>query len=348
MSSLAVIVPHMPERPDQLLRYAKLVRDGFAARLWQGQATSVDPFHGFAYAAGAGFRVPVGLAVTLMPMKHPFQAAMEARSLATATESHLVYGLGPAPELFQTLVAGAPYPSQLKAVRDYVTAVRGLLDGVPDASTTLYPAGLPLPAMNHPPVSLGLGVLRPRMARLAGELADVAITWLASADYIGATIVPALAAGADPIGRAAPTVSAVVPVALRRRGRNPYRVLLAGSYGHLCAPHYRDMLSRSGITVDPNKPGPAAKELLDHGCFIYGDASEVTEQLEQFAAAGVSEVILNMAGVHAVEGADAAYHEVVEILAALKTSTASARGLDADPIAVGLGTARERVDSRTG
>jgi 5,10-methylenetetrahydromethanopterin reductase len=323
---VSVLLPLMPERPEQLLRYARLVHDGLAQRLWQGQAVTVDPSHGFAYAAGAGLRVPVGLAVTLMPMRHPFQAAMEARSLAATTGHPVIYGMGPGPELFQRLLTGAPYPSQLGAVRDYLTTVRGLLDAVPDASTSRYAAALPLPALTHPPVLLGLGVLRPRMARLAGELADVAITWLAPAAYLAGTVTPALAAGAARAGRATPRISALVPVALHRPGRKPYRVALGSAYGHLRAPHYQDMLAKAGVTADPGDPRAAAKALIDSGCFLYEDPAGLRRRLREYAAAGVSEVVLNLTGVHAQDGADAAYEEVVEILAAVAGGAERAAG----------------------
>lgn len=95
-----------------------------ASRLWQGQSVMIEPHQGFVAAAGGGFRVPTGLGVTLMPLRHPYEAALQARSPAMATGQPVIAGFGPGGRLLQRW----------------------------------------------------LGVLRPGMAGLAGEVADVAVT----------------------------------------------------------------------------------------------------------------------------------------------------------------------------
>ena len=86
----------------------------------------------------------------------------------------MVAGFSPGPKLFQSALLGAPYASPLTAAREYIVALRGLLDGQEVMQQGEYVSlhgGQP--RVPPPPVSLGLGVLRPRMARLAGEIADV-------------------------------------------------------------------------------------------------------------------------------------------------------------------------------
>jgi len=324
---ISLIVPFMPTQPHEMVRWSALLdrtsrRENARpqARLWQGQAVTLDPLQSFAYIAGAGHRVPVGLCVTLMPLKHPFQAAMEARSLAQVTGHPVVYGLGPGPVVFQELLGARPV-GRLAGIREYVTAVRDLLaeDISPDGATVV--SRMPLHHMQSPPVRIGLGVLRPAMARLAGEVADVAVTWLAPAAYIGQVIEPALREGAATARTSRPTISSVVPVALRRPGRNPYRIVLASNYGHLQGPHYQDMLGRAGVSFDIDRPGPAAKAVLDGGAFLHDDLHGLGQRLDQYASAGVDEVVLNLAGVHALEGPDAAYEEAEQLLDELTVSS---------------------------
>lgn len=323
MTTLSLLVPFMPTTPAGILPHAALVGSLEGARLWQGQAVTIDPFHSFTYAAGAGHAVPVGLSVSLMPLKHPFQAALEARSLARVTGHPVVHGLGPGPLLFQNLL-GWRRPSQLTAVREYVTAMRDLLAGRTTEPGETLTSSMPLLPMESPEVRIGLGVLRPRMARLAGEVADVAITWLAPADYVRGTVAPALAEGAAAAGRSRPTISSVVPIALRRPGRNVYKTVLASNYGHLTGPHYQDMLARAGITVDADRPGPAAKAVLDGGAFLHDDVAGLRQRVADFRAAGVDEVVLNLTGVHALEGPEAALEEAAELLVELGEPASSA------------------------
>lgn len=97
MTAYSVLIPFLPRLPEQVLPYAALVHWTHAQRLWQGQSLMVEPHHGFVHAAGAGFRVPTGLGVTLMPLRHPYEAALQARSLALATGQPVVATSGPEP-----------------------------------------------------------------------------------------------------------------------------------------------------------------------------------------------------------------------------------------------------------
>ncbi|WP_370220245.1 LLM class flavin-dependent oxidoreductase [Kitasatospora sp. GAS1066B] len=308
---LSVLVPFVPHRPEHIVPYAAYVQWSPAHRLWQGQATLVEPFQSFAFAAGAGFRVPVGTGVTLMPLRHPYEAALQARSLAATTGHPVVAGFGPGAQVFQQQLLGAPYRSQLGAVREYVTAVRRMLDGEPaEQDGAYFPMHTGLHPLPTPPVEVGLGVLRPRMAELAGELADVAISWLTSADYLGEVVLPALRAGAAAAGRPAPRLVAMVPMALARPDRDPVRLALASNSGHLRMPHYRDMLRRSGIETDPQDLEAGAKALLAGQAFLYGGVEELAASIRAYWAAGVDEVVVNLTGVHQLHGPQATLAEL--------------------------------------
>src|SRR5690606_39000936 len=120
MTTFSVLVPFMPQRPEQVLPLAALVRHSAAYRLRQGQSLIVEPHQAFTYAAASGFRVPCGTGVTLMPFRHPLEAAMQARSVALATGQPMVAGFGPGGTALQGSMLGAPYASPLTAVREYV------------------------------------------------------------------------------------------------------------------------------------------------------------------------------------------------------------------------------------
>ncbi|MEU4205720.1 LLM class flavin-dependent oxidoreductase [Streptomyces sp. NPDC039022] len=318
MTAYSVLMPFLPRRPEQVLPYAAMVHWTHAERLWQGQALMVEPHQGFAYAAGAGFRVPVGLGVTLMPLRHPYEAALQARSLAMTTGHPVVAGVGPGARPFQQSLLGEPYRSPLTLAREYLTAVRGLLDGAPVDSDGEYVSGhMALPPFPAPKVEVGLGVLRAGMARLAGEVADVAITWMTPAAYLRDTVIPAMTEGAEKAGRGRPRLTAMVPLALTGPGRAAAELALAGNGAHMKGPHYIDMLRRSGIDVAGSDEKANAEALVSGGAFLSGDLDDLAGQLKAYEAAGVDEIVLNVTGVCNVYGPQAAMDELKTLLAAL-------------------------------
>lgn len=319
--STSILLPFMPVSGEQLLPFADIVRKGDAERLWTGQSLLIEPHTALAHAAGAGARIAMGTSVTLMPLRHPFQTALEARSLAALTGKPFVAGLGTGPEPFVRSLRGRGYDSPLTAVREYATIVRDLLAGeVVDLTGEYHAMGGALVAMDTPRVELGLGVLRPRMAELAGELADVAVTWLAPPSYLAEVIVPALARGAARVDRPRPRVTAVVHVSLDAPGRDHERIVLAASQAHIRAPHYADMLRRAGIEVDPRNPPGTAAALIGSGTAAVGGAGDILRAIAAYRKAGADEVVLSATGIQTVDGTRAS-------LDALRTVTAAQRSM---------------------
>lgn len=315
----SILVPFGPTRPQQLLPFAALAQWSDATALWQGQAGGSEQFLNFAYAASQGFPTPVGTAVSLMPFSHPYDAALRAVTLANVTGQPSTIGFGPGSLSLQKGLFGSPYRKQLGATRDYLSIVRALLDtGQASYKGEFYSCSMQMPHLPRPRIDLGLGVLRPGMAMLAGEIADAAITWLTPASYLRDVIRPALVEGAARTGRPVPRLVALVPVALERAGPALVDCVLASSRGHMSLPHYIDMLSRAGIEVDINaEPEMSAKALVAGGAFLAGDRYEVEAGLADYAAAGVDEVVFNLTGVAALEGHRSALADLEKLVTTL-------------------------------
>ncbi|MGW6568841.1 LLM class flavin-dependent oxidoreductase [Streptomyces sp. NPDC054975] len=308
----SVLYPVMPTDPESVVPFAALVRDGFAARLWQGQSLSADTQQVFAYLAGLGHRIPVGTSVVLMPLRHPMEAAIQARSLALLTGHPTVLGLGPATPDFVAGLHGKPYDSPRDACVAYLREVRRLLAPEDDGGA------VSLPGMEHPGVETGLGVLRPALARAAGQVADVAISWMTPPGYVQDTLLPAMAKGAAEAGRAVPRVVTVVHAAVDRPQRNPYRLAYTAARVHLAGPHYADMLRRAGLRVHHSRPNLGARALVDSGVFLYGTPREIAAGLAEYGRAGVDEVVVNVAGVYSEHGRPDAVRDLRDILTACR------------------------------
>ncbi|MFI5493509.1 LLM class flavin-dependent oxidoreductase [Actinoplanes sp. NPDC051859] len=315
MTELSVLVPFVPGRSEQMLPYAAMVEWSTAHRLWQGQSVVLETHQAFTAAAGAGFRVPVGTGVTLMPLRHPYEAAVSARSLALATGHPVIAGFGPGSREMQTGMLGAPYESPLTMAREYVQVVRGLLDGEEVQVDGRYlKVHAKLPPVRAPRVDVGLGVLRTGMARLSGEVADVAITWLTPPHYIRDVLWPAIRDGMARSGRTTPPrLVAMVPVAVERDD-DPVQVVLASNSAHLQAPHYLDMLRSAGVDVPPGDLAAAARGVLETDAFVAGGLDDVVKKLRSYADAGVDEIVLNVTGVHKVHGPRAGVEDLKNII----------------------------------
>jgi alkanesulfonate monooxygenase SsuD/methylene tetrahydromethanopterin reductase-like flavin-dependent oxidoreductase (luciferase family) len=311
----AVMYPLMPLHADLVAPYAHAAAAAGARRLWMGQSLVAESHQVFAYLAGMGVRVPVGLGVTLVPLRHPFEAAVQARSLALLTGSAVVAGYGTATPRLVAALGGSPYARPATAAAGYADAVRATLAGrVGGHECETCASQLRLPSVPHPQVEVGLGVLRPAMARAAAAVADVAITWLTPPGYVREVLAPALAAGATGRDRP-PRIATVLQVAIDKPGRDPLRLALASVGGHLRAPHYTDMLRLAGVPADPAHPAAGARALVEMGVFAFGTPDDIAERVRAHYAAGVDEVILNPAGVAATEGSEAAVEDLAEILA---------------------------------
>ncbi|MFI0819800.1 LLM class flavin-dependent oxidoreductase [Streptomyces sp. NPDC021098] len=319
MTELSVLIPFVPRRLEQVLPFAGLVNWTSAARLWQGQSMVLEPHQTFVGVAGAGFRVPAGLGVTLMPLRNPFEAATQARSVALATGHPVTAGFGTGAVQFQRNILGSAYSSPLNTARAYVTAVRSLLDGElvqRDGPEFTLTGQLPLTVA--PRVDVGLGVLRPGMASLAGEVADAVITWLTPPSYLKDVLVPAVAEGMKKAGRTRrPRIIAMVPVGLRRDETDPERLALASNLAHLQAPHYQDMLRRAGADIgDGNDVHQAARAVVDTGGFVTGDLDDVLKGLDAYRQAGADEIVLNTTGVNKMFGPPEAMADLRTLLKA--------------------------------
>ncbi|MEU7899562.1 LLM class flavin-dependent oxidoreductase [Nonomuraea sp. NPDC049152] len=315
MTAYSIMMPFAPARSQQILPYAALTQWSKAHRLWQGQADISDPNQTFVFAAASGFRVPVGTGVLLMPNRHPATAAQLAQTLAMTMGHPVVAGYGPGAEALQRALLGMPYRSPLTATREYLTIMRGLLAGERvEHEGEYFSCRFALRPVPSPPVEIGVGVLGPAMARVAGELADVAITWLVPAARLRDVIVPALREGAEAAGRPVPRLVSLVPVALDTDGRDLPDLVIAGHSGHLRLPHYATMLRRCGIDIDTADPRAAATALIKGGAFVGGGLADVREQLRHHADAGADEIALNLSGVYVRNGEATALRELHMIL----------------------------------
>ncbi|MET8681015.1 LLM class flavin-dependent oxidoreductase [Streptomyces sp. NPDC004647] len=149
---IGVYYPLQPQHPSELAPFGRLVDRGHADRLWLGESLALGTPQVLAHLAGQGITPALGMGVSLMPLHHPYQAAVAARSLAALSGKPLVTVFGTSSPALVTALHSAPYASPLTAAREYLTAVRQLLQSEAADTSGEYvrtrarlPAGLEAP-----------------------------------------------------------------------------------------------------------------------------------------------------------------------------------------------------------
>jgi alkanesulfonate monooxygenase SsuD/methylene tetrahydromethanopterin reductase-like flavin-dependent oxidoreductase (luciferase family) len=159
-----------------------------------------------------------------------------------------------------------------------VTVLGSLLRGEGiDHRGTHFRVNVPVVAPPQQPVGLMLSALAPRLLRVAGELTDGTILWMANARSIDTHVAPRIEAAAAAAGRAAPRIVAGLPVAVHDDVAAARQTAAEAFAGYGTLPNYRRILDIGGAAG----PGDAA---------IVGDEAAVTAQVEALFAAGATDL----------------------------------------------------------
>lgn len=262
---------------DELVAQAvQAERDGFAS-LWFGHLVLGDPLVPIALAGRATSSIELGTAVLQTYPCHPLLQANRASSVAAAIgRPGLTLGVGPSHEHVVSHVYGLSYDRPGRSTEEYVRILTALLRGeeveaegedwrVRSANRMVVPPQ---------PVQVLLAALSPRLLRVAGEVTEGTILWLATAAAIESHIAPRIRAAAA--GRQ-PRIVAGLPVAVHD-DVSEARAAAAASSGALdSVPNYRRVLDAGG------SPGAA-------DAAIVGPAASVRAQIRALVDAGASDV----------------------------------------------------------
>ncbi|HSL59815.1 MAG TPA: TIGR03564 family F420-dependent LLM class oxidoreductase [Acidimicrobiales bacterium] len=252
--------------------------EGFTS-LWYASAIGGDPLVAMALAGRATERIELGTAVLQTYTCHPVLQANRAAAVAAAMgRPGFTLGVGPSHRPAIEDAYGLSYATPGRHTEEYVTVLTRLLAGESvdhhgEELTVRAEARAPLAA----PVSVMVSALAPRLLRVAGELTDGTILWMAPARAVAEHVVPRITRAAEAAGRGAPRVVAGLPVAVHddeAEARATAGRVFAG-YGEL--PNYRRILDLGGA----GGPADAA---------IVGDEATVTRGIEALFDAGATDV----------------------------------------------------------
>jgi len=245
----------------------------------------------FAAAAVQTEQIKLGTAITPTYPRHPLATAQAALAVAQLAPDRFRLGVGPSHRPAIEGVFGIPFERPLEHLREYVTVLKQALQtGTVDFAGEFYRVKGRM--FDPPGTPVLLSALRPGSYRLAGEIADGAISWVTPAHYLRDSAAPALATGAARradgvrpllVGHAFATVSTDAPAVLAA-GRERLAV-----YARL--PFYQEMFAAAGF---PEARQAVLSEGLIKSIVISGDEAAVADGIRAFAACGVDELIVSL------------------------------------------------------
>ena len=253
---------------------------GFAS-VWVAQPPDdFDALTAVALMGRVTNRIEIGTAVLPLQTRHPIAMAHQALSTQAVCEGRLTLGVGPSHHWVIEDMLGLTYDKPARLVRSYLevlnTAFAG--PGPVDVVNEHFTIHNPLAITDITPTPILLAALAPLMLKIAGELTDGTVLWMADDRNIGEHIAPSIAKAAADVGRPAPRIVAGVPVTLCSADE------VDGA---------REWARRA---MSHSEYSPNYERLLEHGnakdagdFLVAGDETAVRKRLEQYRDAGVTD-----------------------------------------------------------
>jgi F420-dependent oxidoreductase-like protein len=264
---------------DRIVEQAVEAEAARFTTLWYPSQVLGDPLAAIAVAGRATSSIELGTAVLQTYTAHPLLTAARVGSVSAAIDRPgLILGMGPSHDRAVEGMYGLSYAHVGRHTEEYTRIVVAALRGDDvhvDGDDFRVHVGKP-PAAPYP-VPVLLGALAPRMLRVAGEVADGTITWMANREALESHVVPRIRAAAAAADRPDPRIVVGLPVAVHDdvdEARND-AARQYGFYGDL--PNYARILRYGGL------------ERSADACII-GDEESVAAQLRALVAAGATDV----------------------------------------------------------
>ncbi len=233
---------------------------GFAG-LWTSE-TKHDAFLPLAIAANETHQIGLGTSVAIAFSRSPMETAQTAWDLQDLSEGRFVLGLGTQVKAHITRRFSMPWDSPAARLREYILALRAIwetfqsegplqFEGEFYRHTLMTPFFDPGP-IEHPEIPIYVAGVNTRLAALAGELCDgFHVHPFHSPEYVRQTVKPAVAAGAEGVGRDPGQVtlatSAFVITRENREGTTERRESVRSQISfYASTPTYRTVLEAHG------------------------------------------------------------------------------------------------------
>jgi F420-dependent oxidoreductase-like protein len=238
-----------------------------------------------AVAARETSKIQLGTSIVPTWPRHPLVIAQQTQVIAQLAPKRFRLGIGSSHQAGMERGYGVRWRRPLSQVREYVIVLKKLLaEGSVDFEGRFVTARGQMAPVEAPVMISGLRV---GSFRLAGEMADGAITWVCPWPYLREKALPAMKEAAATARRPVPPLIAHIPVCL---ATNPEEARAAardqlGRYGQI--PFYAAMFADAGFADSSERLSDALIDSL----VVYGDDIAVADKLNRILAEGAGEII---------------------------------------------------------
>jgi F420-dependent oxidoreductase-like protein len=268
---------------DDALWQARSAYDCGVRRVWFGQRYDLDALTLSAVIATGVPELHVGTAIVPINPRHPLLVASTAQIAQAAAHGKFSLGIGLGGNDLERKAFGLPPMKGIARLQEYLTVLHTILtEGTVDfhgeqlsAHTPLSPVvagGIPFP--------IYVAAMGPKALKVAGQMADGTIPYLAGPKTIAELIKPVIEKAACGAGRPTPRIIASVPVAVTTDRDAAQRTAEDSLNFYDQFPSYQQVLAREGLRH--------ATDLA-----LIGTAHYVAGQLQRYRDAGVTDLILS-------------------------------------------------------
>lgn len=281
--------------------------------IWFPEITFGDAFVPAAAAAIETSRIRLATGVVGIWSRSPVAMALTAASLSQLCPSRMILGLGVQARQYVEDWHGSVYRKIVTAMREYVTIVRGILAGERVSldgeifRVKNFQLQIPPP---DPPIPIYVAAVGPKMAQLAGEIADGILGYFYSVPYVRNVILPSLETGARKAGRRLSEIDvacgfpAIVTSDSSGLRQIKGQVIMFATAGG-SSPYYAESLAQAGFRAETQQIQQrvargdmrgaldlVSDEMAD-AFNLAGTAEHVRHRIGEYHAAGVNTVCLN-------------------------------------------------------
>jgi F420-dependent oxidoreductase-like protein len=258
-------------------------------QVWMTQSVGMlDTLTIFAAAATHTTQIRFGTSIVPIYPRHPLVMVQQAVTVDSLAPGRLRLGVGTSHRHVMENIYGLPMPSPLAYLREYVEVMRHVLwEGRVDHHGKFFKVVSSFPRTAQIP--LLVSALGENAFRMAGEVADGAISWVCPVPYLLDKALPALRAGAQAHNRPSPPLVAHIPVAISTDEEAVHKAALQRISYYTKAPFYAHMFAEAGFPIAADGSGTDA---LVKSLVVAGDQIQVEKRLRELIANGLDELLL--------------------------------------------------------